>query len=66
VKRKCSRLAEVQIQSPSESISPLPACNGLQKTFLVRLPKGAVVVVPAGFDPDELFTLLVVLQEALA
>ena len=66
MKRKCSRLAEVQIQSASESISPLLACNGSQKTFLVRLPQGASVVAPAGFDPDELFALLVVLQEASA
>jgi hypothetical protein len=32
----------------------------------VRLPSGACVTVPAGFDADELMALLVVLQESLA
>jgi hypothetical protein len=31
----------------------------------VRLPCGAGVAVPAGFDADELLALLIVVQEAL-
>jgi hypothetical protein len=34
--------------------------------FTVRLPEGAAVLVPAGFDPEELLSLLVVVREALA
>jgi hypothetical protein len=65
VKGKRPRLAEVQIQSPSDSVAPL-AGAGIQKAFTIHLPQGASVLVPAGFDPDELMALLVVLQEALA
>jgi hypothetical protein len=32
----------------------------------VRLPEGAAVSIPAGFDPEELLSLLVVVREALA
>jgi hypothetical protein len=64
VKRKCRRLSEVQINSHC----PLPSVDegGDGKVFTVRLPQGAAVRVPSGFDADELFTLLVVVQEALA
>jgi hypothetical protein len=32
----------------------------------VRLLEGAAVSIPAGFDPEELLSLLVVVREALA
>ena len=35
-------------------------------TFTVRLPDGTSVAVPSGFDPEELFTLLLVVREALS
>lgn len=65
VKRKYSRLSEVQIQSsPDSNFSPSPVAA--QNAFTVRLPQGASVVVPAAFDPDKLLELLIVIQEALA
>jgi hypothetical protein len=32
--------------------------------FTVQLPTGITVAVPAGFDADELFSLLTVVREA--
>lgn len=66
MKRKCRRLSEVQINSSSHSLLPSVDEDGDGKVFTVRLPQGATIRVPSGFDPDELFTLLVVVQEALA
>lgn len=66
MKRKCRRLSEVQIESSASSLPPAMDEGGAGKVFTVRLPQGAAIRVPAGFDADELFTLLVVVQEALA
>jgi hypothetical protein len=33
--------------------------------FAVHLPEGATVAVPVGFDADEVFSLLIVVREAL-
>ena len=66
MKRKHRRLSEVQIESSASSLSPLADEAGGGKVFTVRLPQGATIRVPVGFDADELFTLLVVVQEALA
>ena len=64
MKIKHRLLSEVQINSHS----PLPSVDEGDdgKIFTVRLPQGAAIRVPSGFDADELFTLLVVVQEALA
>lgn len=63
MKRKYSRLAEVQVDSPRHSfLSSIPSASGV---FTVQLPEGATVAVPAGFDPDEVFILLTVVREAL-
>jgi hypothetical protein len=59
-------LSEVQIDSSSHCRSPSVDEGGAGKGFTVRLPQGTAIRVPSGFDADELFTLLVVVQEALA
>ncbi len=66
MKRKASRLAEVQVAG---SLSLLP-CTSLPATgpgavFVVPLPQGATVAVPAGFDAEEVLLLLTVVREAL-
>jgi len=66
MKRKSSRLAEVQVtgsrrQLPSHSL-PAP---GSGAGFVVQLPQGATVAVPAGFDAEEVLLLLTVVREAL-
>jgi hypothetical protein len=58
-------LSEVQIEASDHPLPPLADESGTGKIFTVRLPQGAAIRVPSGFDPDELFTLLVVVQEAL-
>ena len=65
MKRKCSRLTEVQLDAATHDSFSLTGSTGAA-VFTVRLPNGAGVTVPAGFDADELFTLLVVIQESLA
>ncbi len=66
MKRKASRLAEVQVAGslsllPSQSLSvPGPGAG-----FVVQLPQGATVAVPAGFDAEELLLLLTVVREAV-
>jgi hypothetical protein len=65
MKRKSSGLAEVQVdraQSPASSCISLPA--GSRPSFLVHLPGGATVAVPAGFDANELLVLLTLVREA--
>ena len=65
MKRKRS-LTEVQL-TPALNDSPASSPDApAQSAFPVRLPEGAVVSIPAGFDPEELLSLLVVLREALA
>ena len=39
--------------------------NQSESVFVVDLPEGARVSVPAGFDADEVFNLLLVVREAL-
>ena len=62
MKRKYTRLAEVQLDHPLSGSSPVLLGSGA--AFTVQLPTGITVVVPAGFDPDELFILLTVVREA--
>jgi len=66
VKCKRSRLAEVQIQSASYAPASGRAGGAAAHAFTVGLPQGASVLVPTGFDPDELMSLLIVVQEALS
>ena len=66
MKRKCRRLSEVQIDSTSHSLLPLANEGRDDRVFIVRLPQGATIRVPSGFDADELFTLLVIVEEALS
>jgi hypothetical protein len=73
MKGKSSRMAEVQLKHPRHprtgpppfSIPPGSGASGGSAAFTVRLPEGATVAVPAGFDPDEVFALLTVVREAL-
>lgn len=62
MKRKFSRLAEVQVTG---DVSPPPAASNPTGAFLVHLPEGATVAVPAGFDGEEVMVLLTVVREAL-
>jgi hypothetical protein len=67
MKRKCSGLAEVHLQHPGNGPSScllLPG-SGASAAFAVHLPEGATVTIPAGFDADELFTLLFTVREVL-
>ena len=66
MKRKASRLAEVQVAG-SRSLLPSPSLPvpGTGTGFVVQLPQGATVAVPAGFDAEELLLLLTVVREAL-
>ncbi len=45
--------------------SPSLPVSGSGAVFVVQLPQGASVSVPAGFDADEVFNLLLVVREAL-
>ena len=66
MKRKASRLAEVQVAG---SLSLLPSSSlpvpGPGAVFVVQLPQGASVAVPAGFDAQEVLLLLTAVREAL-
>jgi len=62
MKRKYTRLTEVQLDRPILGLSPALLESGA--AFTVQLPTGASIAVSAGFDPDELFILLTVLREA--
>jgi hypothetical protein len=61
MKRKYTRLAEVQLDRPLPGSSPGLIVPGA--AFTVQLPTGATIAVPAGFDADELFILLTVVRE---
>ena len=63
MKRKYCELAEVQVEVPRHHLTPDGI--GADKLFTVRLPEGATVAVPAGFDADEVFRLLTVVREAM-
>jgi hypothetical protein len=66
MKRKSSRLAEVQVDGSTRLLpSPSLPVSGSGAVFVVQLPQGASVSVPAGFDADEVFNLLLVVREAL-
>ena len=66
MKRKASRLAEVQVAgSLSRLPSPSLPVPGPGAGFLVQLPQGATVAVPAGFDAEAVLLLLTVVREAL-
>jgi hypothetical protein len=62
MKRKYTRLAEVQLDRPLPDSSPGLIVPGA--AFTVQLPTGITVGVPVGFDADELFSLLTVVREA--
>ena len=66
MKRPSSRLAEVQVAGAS-NVAPTPSWppTGPGAGFLVHLPEGATVAVPAGFDGEEVMVLLTVVREAL-
>ena len=66
MKRKSSLLAEVQVAG-SLSLLPSPSlpAAGPGSVFVVQLPQGATVAVPAGFDAEEVLLLLTVVREAL-
>ena len=65
MKRPSSRLAEVQVAG-AISVAPAPSWppTGPGAGFLVHLPKGATVAVPAGFDAQEVLVLLTLVREA--
>jgi hypothetical protein len=63
MKRKYTRLAEVQLDRPLPDLSP--ALLGPGAAFTIQLSEGATVAVPAGFDADEGFLLLTVVREAM-
>ena len=63
MKRKCSHRTEVQLDDSLNNSCPSLMTPGA--AFTLRLAEGATVAVPAGFDADELFTLLLTVREAL-
>ena len=67
MKRKASRLAEVEVAGSLSHRLPSPSlpATGPGAGFVVQLPQGATVAVPAGFDAEELLLLLTVVREAL-
>ncbi len=66
MKQKSSGLAEVQVDAAtSRALVPRGFGAHLSAVFVVDLPEGARVSVPAGFDADEVFNLLLVVREAL-
>jgi len=66
MKRQSSRLAEVQVAG-AVSVAPAPNWppTGPGAGFLVHLPEGATVAVPAGFAVQEVLVLLTLVREAL-
>ena len=66
MKRQSSRLTEVQVAG-AMSLAPSPSCpsTGPGAAFLVHLPEGVTVAVPAGFAGEEVLVLLRVVREAL-
>jgi len=63
MKRKCSRLAEVQLDHARRPSAPARPSPG--DAFAVQLPEGATVAVPVGFEANEVFVLLTVVREAM-
>jgi len=66
MKRPSSRLAEVQVTG-AVSVAPSPSWPAASPggAFLVHLPEGVTVAVPAGFEGEEVLVLLTVVREAL-
>ena len=57
--RTSSGLAEVQVDAAtSRALAPRGFGTNLSAVFVVDLPEGARVSVPAGFDADEVFRFL--------
>ena len=46
------------------SLAPSPSSSASGPAFLVHLPEGATVAVPAGFDAQEVLVLLTLVREA--
>ena len=66
MKQKSSGLAEVQVDAAtSRALVPRGFGAHLSAVFVVDLPEGARVSVPAGFDAEEVLLLLTVVREAL-
>lgn len=65
MKRKRA-LTEVQVDPALKGPPPCLPMSASVPGFTVGLPQGASVLVPAGFDPEELLSLLVVVREALS
>ncbi len=66
MKRKKPCLTEVQVAGvPVLVPSPTWPASGAGAGFLVHLAEGATVAVPAGFDADEVFLLLLAVREVL-
>jgi hypothetical protein len=63
MKRKHSDFTEVQLDVPRHQLTP--DLVAAERMFTVRLPEGATITVPGGFDADEVFILLTVVREAL-
>ena len=66
MKRPSSRLAEVQVAG-ARSLAPTPSWPATSPggAYLVHLPEGVTVAVPAGFDGEEVMVLLTVVREVL-
>ena len=66
MKQKTSCLAEVQVDGSTRLLpAPTLPVTGAGAVFVVQLPQGATVAVPAGFDAEEVLLLLTVVREAL-
>ncbi len=66
MKRKSCDLAEVQVDAAkSRDLAPNGHGTHLSAVFVVHLPEGATVTVPAGFDAHAVFNQLLVVREAL-
>lgn len=65
MKRRPTLLSEVELvpNSPPGG-KPLPTGPTPGAPFVVQLPEGATVSVPAGFDFDEALALLTLVREA--
>ena len=65
MKQETVRLAEVEVEYEAKVGSATHRPTDASPIFVVQLPEGAKVSVPAGFDADEVFVLLLAVREAL-
>ena len=66
MKRKASRLAEVQVDGSARLLlSPSLPVSVSGAVFVMQSRQGVPVAVPAGFDAEEVLLLLTVVREAL-